>query len=121
VTTRPPQRALSEVEVLARIHTPKAVQTLVDIMGDESAAPAARVTAANSILDRGWGKSKQTVVLDPGTEHLSDEDLERHVQQRIDLVAARLAGGREGGSGAGEGDSGDAATQGAPVSSRLVH
>lgn len=34
---------------------------LVGIMRSEEATPAARVSAANSILDRGWGKVAQPV------------------------------------------------------------
>lgn len=34
---------------------------LVGIMGQPDAPPAARVSAANSILDRGWGKPAQPV------------------------------------------------------------
>ena len=41
----------------ARTHAQAAIQTLVDIMHDASATPAARMSAAQSILDRGFGKS----------------------------------------------------------------
>ena len=34
---------------------------LVGVMGQTDAPPAARVSAANSILDRGWGKPAQPV------------------------------------------------------------
>lgn len=47
---------------LARTHTKAAVETLVAIMQDPNEAGASRVTAANSILDRAWGKPMQMVL-----------------------------------------------------------
>ena len=38
--------------------------TLVDVLGDETAPPAARVAAANSLLDRGHGKPRQELDVD---------------------------------------------------------
>src|SRR5262249_33752609 len=43
---------------LAREHTAEAIQTLVQLM--KTGAGNSRVMAANSILDRGWGKPAQT-------------------------------------------------------------
>jgi hypothetical protein len=54
----------SEIRSLARAHTPKAINTLVGIMGQAKAPAAARVAAANSLLDRGWGKSPQILAGD---------------------------------------------------------
>lgn len=50
-------KASAEIRSLARAHTPKAINTLVGIMNEKKAPSAARVAAANSILDRGWGKA----------------------------------------------------------------
>jgi hypothetical protein len=52
-------KALLEIRSLARSHTRTAIRVLVGIMRSEQATPAARVTAANAILDRGWGKVAQ--------------------------------------------------------------
>jgi hypothetical protein len=52
-------RALLEIRSLARSHTRTALRVLVGIMRSENATPAARVSAANAILDRGWGKPTQ--------------------------------------------------------------
>ena len=52
-------RALTEIRSLARSHTRTAINVLVGIMRSDAATPAARVSAANAILDRGWGKSAQ--------------------------------------------------------------
>jgi len=46
---------------LARSHAPGAIETLAEIMSNQEAPPAARVAAANALLDRGWGKPKETV------------------------------------------------------------
>ena len=51
----------AEIKSLARAHTAKAVNTLVGIMNKSTAPEAARVAAANSILDRGWGKAVQHI------------------------------------------------------------
>jgi hypothetical protein len=52
-------RTIAEV---ARDHSDKAIQTLAEIAEDAQQPAAARVSAANSILDRAWGKSKQPIV-----------------------------------------------------------
>jgi hypothetical protein len=52
-------KALLEIRSLARSHTRTAIRVLVGIMRSEDATPAARVSAANAILDRGWGKAAQ--------------------------------------------------------------
>jgi hypothetical protein len=51
----------SDIRSLARAHTETAVRTLVGIMNKESAPEASRVAAANSLLDRGWGKAVQHI------------------------------------------------------------
>lgn len=48
-----------EIRSLARSHTETAIRVLVDIMRSADATPAARASAANMILDRGWGKAAQ--------------------------------------------------------------
>jgi hypothetical protein len=57
----PDGRTLAE---LARDHTEAAIETLIDVMTNVEQPAAARVTAANSILDRGWGKAPQPIVGD---------------------------------------------------------
>ncbi len=54
-------KVLGEVQALAREYTAEAIETLRDIMRNKEAPPAARGYAANSILDRGYGKPSQTV------------------------------------------------------------
>ncbi|WP_425249005.1 hypothetical protein [Bradyrhizobium huanghuaihaiense] len=54
-------RTVTEIRSLARSHTRTAIRVLVGVMRSEDATPAARVSAANAILDRGWGKAAQPV------------------------------------------------------------
>lgn len=54
-------KELRDVIELARLHSPKAIKTLAEIMNSDRAPPAARVAAANAILDRGYGKPAQTL------------------------------------------------------------
>jgi hypothetical protein len=52
-------------------------------MRDKNAPPAARVSAANAILDRGYGKPAQSVDLTSRnvSAEMSDEDLLAIIQQ----------------------------------------
>ncbi len=52
-------KSLTEIRSLARSHTRTAVNVLVGVMRSKDATAAARVSAANAILDRGWGKAAQ--------------------------------------------------------------
>jgi hypothetical protein len=58
-------KAVAEVRDLARKHTALAIKTLVSIM-QHSDKDAARVAAAQALLDRAWGKATQC--LDVGGE-----------------------------------------------------
>ena len=49
-------RSLTEIRSLARSHTRTALNVLVRIMRSKDVTAAARVAAANAILDRGWGR-----------------------------------------------------------------
>lgn len=56
-----PTKTVTEIRSLARSHTRTALNVLVGIMRSKDATAAARVTAANAVLDRGWGKATQTI------------------------------------------------------------
>jgi HEAT repeat protein len=47
-----------EIASLARMHTEEAVKTLAAIMNDPHAPDAARIAAAEALLDVGWGKPR---------------------------------------------------------------
>ena len=54
-------KAPIEIRSLARSYTNSALKTLVAIMTEISAPAAARVSAAQALLDRGWGKPTQPI------------------------------------------------------------
>lgn len=54
-------KTLTEIRSLARSHTRIALNVLVGVMRSKNATAAARVSAANAILDRGWGKATQAI------------------------------------------------------------
>lgn len=56
----------ADIRSLARTHTEAAIKCLVGIMNKKDAPPAARVSAASCILDRGWGKAVQAVTGEEG-------------------------------------------------------
>jgi hypothetical protein len=74
-------KELAEVQAAARSHTVAAITTLSEICADESAPPAARVAAANALLDRGWGRPLQAI------------DASVTVTTLADLVAASMLAG----------------------------
>jgi hypothetical protein len=51
-----PNKATRELKEIAREHTEAAIKTLVAVMEDTEAPPAARVAAADKLLDRGHGR-----------------------------------------------------------------
>jgi hypothetical protein len=57
-------KAPLEIRSLARSHTKSALNVLSGIMTDKEAPAPARVTAAQVLLDRGWGKATQPVSSD---------------------------------------------------------
>ncbi len=59
-------KAKVEIRSLARSHTKTAVNTLVGIMAQPKAPPAAGVAAANAILDRGWGGAARPLAGEDG-------------------------------------------------------
>ena len=69
----------SELTLAAREHTAAALAVLVDAMSDEVARN--RITAAQAVLDRAWGKPAQAVDLgsDPDRPLLLQEIVRRIV------------------------------------------
>ena len=54
-------KTITEIRSLARSRTRTALNVLVGIMRSKDATAPARVSAANAILDRGWGKAAQAL------------------------------------------------------------
>src|SRR5262245_17195229 len=63
-------KEIAEVKELARQHMPAAIDALVSIMNNTKAADAARVSAANALLDRGYGKPPQHLTGESGTSYV---------------------------------------------------
>lgn len=71
-------KAPIEIKSLARTHTQSALKTLASIMNEPSAPAAARVAAAQALIDRGWGKATQFVdatIRKTTAKQLSDDEL----------------------------------------------
>jgi hypothetical protein len=51
-------KRIPELKSLARLHTERAVQVIAGVM-DSGASEAARLTAADILLSRGWGRPSQ--------------------------------------------------------------
>jgi hypothetical protein len=92
-------KAATDIRSLARAHTETAIKTLAGIMREKKAPPAARVAAANSLLDRGWGKAVQPVDATINSERSLNEISSSELDERIAAALSRvesLAGGAAG-------------------------
>jgi hypothetical protein len=70
-----PNKVIPEVRLLARAYTEGAVKTLAEIM-DRGETDAVRISAANSLLDRGFGRPAQAV-------HVGQDEEAGPIQQVI--------------------------------------
>ena len=76
---RPEARnVFADLRAAARELTEDAIDTLATVMKDPKTPAAARISAAQALLDRGYGKPPQAIELnsEPDLTHLSDEDIE---------------------------------------------
>lgn len=77
-----PKRALPDgrtIAEIAREHTELAVDVLVTIARDGESEQA-RVSAAEKLLDRGWGKATQPLGLDDDTRDIAAMLMERRLK-----------------------------------------
>src|SRR5215475_2779344 len=82
--------APTEIRTLARSYTKAAIKTLVGIMRQPKAPPAARVMAANSLLDRGWGKAAQLVAVDGEIRQLVEVKLNVVTPNNLEQTTTKL-------------------------------
>lgn len=85
---------IAEVRDLARLHTAAAIAALVKI-AETGKSESARVSAADALLDRGWGRPQQSVTLDGGAgsfieELRAAEELYRARQRAADTEAVTV-------------------------------
>jgi hypothetical protein len=57
-------KAAAQIKALARKHSKAAIKTLAAIMNQADGPATARVSAAQALLDRGWGKAAQPIAGD---------------------------------------------------------
>lgn len=57
----PTKQVMADIRLYCKQHSMEAVEALVDVMNSKSSPPSARVAAANSILDRGFGKPQMEI------------------------------------------------------------
>ena len=87
---KPP--VVKEVVELARKHTVEAIQALVDIVTDPGEKGAARVRAAEVILDRGWGKATAPIeVSGPDQQPIEWRHARDELTSLLSSLAARRA------------------------------
>jgi hypothetical protein len=76
----------TEIKSLARAHTDAAIKCLVGIMKSSTSDPA-KVAAANSLMDRGWGKAEQKLEAEHIVRYVADvpevaENVDEWLKQR---------------------------------------
>lgn len=64
-------KASADVVAQAKALTPVAMATLGEIAADQTAPPAARVSASTALLDRAWGRPQQAVDMTTKGEKLT--------------------------------------------------
>lgn len=85
-----PNKATAEIKAIAQPYSDRAVKTLASIM-ESSDSDAARVSAANAILDRAWGRPSQAVLhSDPEGGAI------KHVHELSDDALAAIAASARG-------------------------
>ena len=85
-------RVIGELRDLARQHTRKAIQTLVNVM-EAGELNSARVAAAIALLDRGYGKPRTDQPVPTGLEAelraLTDEELELRIGELLGVTGVK--------------------------------
>lgn len=83
-----PNKATAEIKALAQVYTAEALETLAQIMR-KGQQEAARVAAANSLLDRGYGKPAQTI----DATHRYEDDPSKLTEAELVSIARGSRGG----------------------------
>ncbi|MFZ1009341.1 MAG: hypothetical protein WAN65_21040 [Candidatus Sulfotelmatobacter sp.] len=91
-----PNRANQDVRALAQEYTVDAVKTLAQVMLNSKAQPAARVIAANALLDRGYGKPTQHIEANVSIFDKLSLDEQRALSAALSTLAGDAEGFSEG-------------------------
>ncbi len=86
---------MKDVAAAARVHSASAIATLAEIMANKRTAAMARVRAAEVILERGFGKAPQKIVLETDIAALSNPQLDAYIRARLMEAMATLDGEAE--------------------------
>jgi hypothetical protein len=84
------EAGFDQIEASIKAVLPEAVDTVVEIMEDRGATPAARLNAANSILDRGLGKPVQRVEQNNTNSHTHVIDDARQLDREMEIIQQEL-------------------------------
>jgi hypothetical protein len=85
------EHAAADIRALARAEGEASLQLLIDVRDDKTAAKSLRLSAANSLLDRGYGTPRQSVeVTNDTVVHVTGDDLIERLKGRIDGIRERL-------------------------------
>jgi hypothetical protein len=71
-------KGIKSMRKVAQLHTADALSVLIEIMKSPSESAKDRLMAANSLLDRGWGKPVAEVEYTPAQlKSMSDAELQK--------------------------------------------
>ena len=80
-----------DLKDLARQHTQRALETLVEIMTDGDSPSNARINAAQQLLDRGWGKpTTHNEVSVDAYDRMTDEELIHFIKDSLPLMTKTI-------------------------------
>jgi hypothetical protein len=92
-----PNKATAAVREVAQKYTVEAVEALAEVMRDATAPPAARVSAATALLDRGHGRPTQPISGDDAMPPMSmtveekNAELEARRKRAREIIDAAFA------------------------------
>ena len=80
-----------EIQEMARRYAPDAIKAMGEILRSKVASDLAKISAANSMLDRGYGKAMQTninatVNTDGKPSEIDEQELNRRISETIQRV-----------------------------------
>jgi hypothetical protein len=75
-------KGVKSLRKAAQLHTADALEVLFEVMKNPAESAKDRLQAANSILDRAWGKVVANDEFTPDVTKLSDADLQKIISGR---------------------------------------
>lgn len=89
-----------DIQNIARQFAPDAMQALIDILQDPEANATAKITAANVVLDRAYGKAAATNInmntnMDAAPKDLDSRDLDIRIVETLNRIERATHGAAE--------------------------